>query len=110
MKHVPTGRQVCLAAEVTSPNLSKAQNGGWTYQAMAQIYKKPNRHLFYFFPGSGARTIKSRVPSKSIKIHDGHPKGHLTDAPVSATFGFVAGATLLGLPGATRRRRCLIRS
>lgn len=82
---------VSLSAHVES-GLTSAQNSGWTYKAMAQIYKTPNDHLMFFFEGSGARTIQLRVPSKSIKIHNGHPAGSQMDASVRETVGFVSEA------------------
>ncbi len=77
-----------LAAEV-GKDLTSAQNGGFTYDAVAQLYQTPNEHLMYFFAGSGAQTIRLRVPTRAIKIHDGHPSGGETDASVDKTVGFV---------------------
>lgn len=85
MNQLPT---VSLAAEVTSKDLTRAQEGGWTYPAIAQKYKDVNDWLLYFFPNSGAKTIQERVPRRAIKIEDGHPM----DGSVSSVFGYVASA------------------
>lgn len=48
-------------------------DGGWVFTALAQAYGVVNDRLMIFRPGSGAKTIRERVPAGRVKIHDGHP-------------------------------------
>lgn len=89
MKTVHRPPTVSLAAEVTSPDLTAVHDGGWTYGAIAQLYKKVNQHLLYFFPGSGTKTIQERVPRSAVKIESGHPGMWPANADVESTLGFV---------------------
>jgi len=82
-------RGVSLAADIVSANLTSDESrGGWTYRAIAQVYKTPNDRLMYFFPNSGRKTIKDRVPRAAIKIKNGHP----FESSVRDVLGFVAEA------------------
>ncbi len=82
-------RGISLAAEIVSANLASDESrGGWTYEAIAQVYKKPNDRLMYFFPNSGRKTIRDRVPKAFVKIKNGHPDG----SSVRDVLGFVAEA------------------
>lgn len=91
MIKIPMGRRVCLATEVTS-ELTAAQDGGWTFDGVAQLYQRVNDRLMYFFAGSGAKTIRDRVERKAIKLHDGHPRFGAMAASVTGTVGFVSRA------------------
>ncbi len=89
MKTVQRPPTVSLAVEITSPDLTKVHGGGWTYGAIAQLYKRVNQHLLYFFPGSGTKTIQERVPRSAVKIESGHPGMWPANADVASTIGFV---------------------
>ena len=92
MKQLQRPPTVSLAAHITGPDLTSVQGGGWTYGAIAQLYKKVNQHLLYFFPRSGTKTIMERVPRRAIKIESGHPGEWPQHADVGTTLGFVQSA------------------
>lgn len=84
----PTPGVIRLQSKILEPKVQEHPDGGWTFESMAQYYEVVNDWLFYFHKGSGRKTIRERVKSGRVKIHDGHP----FDKSVSATLGKVLSA------------------
>ena len=57
------------------------RDGGWLFPAVAQFYTRGgqrvvNDRLMMFREGSGAKTIRERVPDGRVKVYDGHHWHH----------------------------------
>lgn len=76
---------VRLAAGDPGSSVVELEGGGWTFEAIAQVYDTVNDHLMLFAPGSGTKTVDERVRAGRVKIHDGHPYA----AGPSSTLGVV---------------------
>jgi hypothetical protein len=64
---------ISLAAAAAPPKFTQVEEGGWTFDALAQAYDIVNDRLMRFGFGCARKTIKESVPSGRVKIERGHP-------------------------------------
>lgn len=77
-----------LAQHLDDVELEQGE-AGWTFSAYAQLFGVVNDRLMRFHPGSFLKTFQERVPTGSVKLHDGHNWG-LT---ASGTYGRITAGT-----------------
>lgn len=77
-----------LGAHLDDVELEEGE-AGWAFSAYAQLFGVVNDRLMRFHAGSFLKTFQERVPTGSVKLHDGHNRG-LT---ASGTYGRITAGT-----------------